>query len=83
MESNHRDLPCDAVATGQALMAIGRVGGSPEAVRRAWSYLAATQQVDGSWAVHTRNPNTKSDRVISYFGTAWATLGLLETLSAR
>jgi hypothetical protein len=81
--SQTKDLPCDAVATGQALMAIGAVGGSPEMVRLAWNYLASTQQPDGSWAVHTRNPNTKSDNVISYFGTAWATLGLLETLPKR
>ena len=73
-------MPCDAVATGQALYALGITGAAVEVVERARKFLAATQQDDGSWAVHTRHENVKNDRVITYFGTAWAVLDLLQTM---
>lgn len=75
------DLATDAVATGQALYALGASGISADDpdVRQAWGYLASTQQDDGSWQLHSRNPNAKGF-VISYFGTGWATLGLIKTL---
>jgi hypothetical protein len=74
-------LATDALATGQALYALNAAGAGPDdsAVRRACRFLTTTQQQDGSWLVHTRNPNSH-DPVISYYGTAWAILGLLRTL---
>lgn len=73
----------DALATGQALYALGTAGagGDDPAVRRGWYYLAAAQQKDGSWLVQSRNPNAHPP-VISYFATDWATLGLVRTLPA-
>jgi len=79
--SQTNDLPTDAVATGQALYALGTAGISTDdpAIRRAVKFLAAGQQQDGSWQMKSRNPNAKGT-VVSYFGTGWATLGLLKTL---
>jgi hypothetical protein len=77
--------PSDAVATGQALYALGTVGtpASDSAVRRAWKFLVETQRDNGSWLVHTRTG--AHDVIISHFGAGWATLGLVRTLpdSAR
>jgi Squalene-hopene cyclase C-terminal domain len=77
-------LSTDALVTGQALYALNAagVGSDDPAVRRACRFLMTTQQHDGSWLVHTRNPNSH-DPVISYYGTAWAVLGLLRTLPPR
>jgi hypothetical protein len=71
----------DALATGQALYALSAAGvpSSDAAVSRAWRFLFSTQQDDGSWLVHTRNPNSH-DPIISFYGTGWATLGLIRTL---
>jgi hypothetical protein len=71
----------DALATGQALYALGAAGvpADDAAVRRARGFLSSTQAEDGSWLVHTRNPNGH-DPIVSYYGTGWATLGLLRTL---
>jgi hypothetical protein len=74
-------LSTDALATGQGLYALGAAGvpSSDTAVGRAWGFFVSTQQEDGSWLVHTRNPNSH-DLIISYYGTGWATLGLIRTL---
>lgn len=74
-------LATDALATGQALYALSAAGvpASDAAIGRAWRFLSSTQQDDGSWLVHTRNPNSH-DLIISYYGTGWATLGLIRTL---
>jgi hypothetical protein len=79
--SQAKERPSDALATGQALYALGTAGTGADdpAVRRAWAYLLAGQRPDGSWRVHSRNP-TMHVRIISYVGTGWATLGLLRTL---
>ncbi|MCE9529421.1 MAG: hypothetical protein K8R36_25510 [Planctomycetales bacterium] len=79
--SQTKELPADALATGQILYSLAAAGASSddEAVRRATAYLAKTQQADGSWLVHTRNKNGH-DPIISYYGTGWATLGLLKSL---
>jgi hypothetical protein len=81
--SQTKDLPADALATGQVLYSLAAAGVTSDdaAVRRATAYLAKTQQADGSWLVHTRNKNGH-DPIISYYGTGWATLGLLRSVPA-
>jgi hypothetical protein len=74
----------DALSTGQSLYALSVAGVLPEdpAIQRAREFLLGSQLKDGSWAV----PGTKAakkDRIeetATYWGTAWAVLGLLETL---
>src|SRR5262249_16950828 len=75
--SQKKGRPADALATGQALYALGAAGASSDdsAVQQAWGFLAAAQRKDGSWLVESRNPNSHPP-VISYFATGWATLGL-------
>jgi hypothetical protein len=75
------DHATDALATGQALYALSAAGvpSDDAGIRRAWGFLSSTQAEDGSWLVHTRNPNGH-DPIISFYGTGWATLGLLRTL---
>ena len=53
-----------------------------DALGRAQPFLVSIQLKDGSWAVKGTKEN-KKDRVeetASYWGAAWATLGLLQTL---
>jgi hypothetical protein len=77
----------DAFATGQALYALGRVGcdGSNPAVMKAWQFLIQTQSADGSWNVPQEAINTRGRKlnVYTYWGAAWATIGMLETLPDR
>jgi hypothetical protein len=73
----------DALATGLSLYALSIVKPSNDlAIRRANRFLLNTQQQDGSWIVPTTL--TKSKRaecgVPTYWGTAWATIGLLRSL---
>ena len=57
---------------------------------RAVSFLAATQREDGSWPMTSRDhPGIESTRKpirnpvpITYFGSAWATLGLVRSVPA-
>jgi hypothetical protein len=83
--------PSDAFATGQSLYALGLAGNGDEAaaVERAGKFLVAAQQPNGSWLVPSTafHPSSgrperdkKTDEVYTYWGTAWATLGLLHTL---
>ena len=85
--SQTKDLASDAYATGQALYALSFAGvknDRPE-VQRAVSYLAATQENDGSWPMTPRNHpgvETTANPVrwpvpIKHFGSAWAMLGLV------
>jgi hypothetical protein len=75
------DAPSDAVATGQALYALGTVGTPADdpAVQKARKFLVGTQHEDGSWLVHTRVKGGH-DVIISHFGSGWAVLGLVSTL---
>jgi hypothetical protein len=83
----------DAFATGQSLYALSLAGlsGDHPAIQRAQSFLLRTQHEDGSWSVSTRaihNQEASNDRlkrtdaVYQYWGTGWATIGLLQTLPA-
>jgi hypothetical protein len=74
----------DAFATGQALHALGRTGrdGADPAVSRAWQFLIQTQTADGSWDVPQEAINTRVRKlnVYTFWGAAWATIGMLQTL---
>ncbi len=76
--------PSDALATGQALYALASAGEPLDgpAIRRARLFLLESQQDDGSWSVKTRSPKGE-DEIISYYGTGWATLGLIRSLPER
>ena len=49
------------------------------AVERAQAFLLKTQLPDGSWWVVSREKGRKS-LASSFYGSAWATLGLIRTL---
>jgi hypothetical protein len=78
-----------AHTTGECLYCLGEMGfgESDPAVRRAWKYLVATQQAAGSWQCRTRETFSTKPELIratsTHWGTAWATIGLLHTLTAR
>ncbi|MHB1560047.1 MAG: hypothetical protein ACYC61_21555, partial [Isosphaeraceae bacterium] len=79
------ELPSDAYATGQALYFLSLAGVERDRaeVRKGVAYLIATQKPDGSWPMTSRaQPGAKpfkSPVPITYFGSAWATLGLLRS----
>jgi len=79
----------DPFTTGLAIYVLSRVGGSdPAVIANARKYLLNSQQADGSWLTQSRNISNTTvperlaarDEIYHYWGTAWATLGLLETL---
>jgi N-acyl-D-amino-acid deacylase len=77
------DAPSDAFATGQTIYFLGQAGvqtDRPE-LRRAVEFLVKTQKEDGSWPMKRRgHPGvTPGDNVVPiiYFGSAWATMGLM------
>jgi len=77
----------DALSTGQVLYALGRMPDSSarrDRVDRAVAWLVAAQRADGSWEVPSRltsaEPSAGKDRVYTYWGTAWASIGLSRTL---
>jgi hypothetical protein len=83
-------LPSDPMTTGLAMYVLARIA-SPDdmvAVQRARAFLLAAQQPDGSWLSPSRNFTKSSeperlkarDEIYHYWGTAWASIGLLETL---
>jgi len=76
--------PSDALATGMALYALQSSGepATAASITAAQQYLIATQKEDGSWDVHgtKKNAREKIEETASYWGTTWATLGLLQTL---
>jgi hypothetical protein len=78
-----KDLRSDGYATGQALYFLSLVGvkkDRPE-IQRAVAFLVANQKEDGSWPMTSRaHPGAKpmtNPVPITYFGSTWATLGLL------
>jgi squalene-hopene/tetraprenyl-beta-curcumene cyclase len=74
------DDASDAWATGMALYALDLAGAAAPAaaVQSARDFLASTQREDGSWLVEGRL--TGNSDMSSYFGTAWAIIGLSRTL---
>lgn len=79
--------PGDAFGTGLALYALARCESTPapEPIRRAIHFLRATQQGDGSWPVPSTRARDKNKiaATSSYWGTAWAVIGLLEYESRK
>jgi hypothetical protein len=81
-----RDLASDAYATGQALyfLSIAGVKRDRAEIQRAVAFLVATQKKDGAWPMTARgHPGVKPSTnlvPITYFGSAWATLGLLRSV---
>lgn len=75
----------DALGTGLGLYALIRSGVARDdpMVKRAQYFLVESQRNDGSWAVKGTKAK-KQERVQEtavYWGTAWATLGLLSSLA--
>lgn len=76
------DAESDAFATGMAIYALKRIGGSEsqDAILAAEEFLIRTQQPDGSWRV--RSTKAKNQQAVTptatYWGTAWAIIGLLQ-----
>jgi Ca2+-binding EF-hand superfamily protein len=81
-----KNLPSDAFATGQALYFLSLAGVKPDRaeIQRSVAFLIATQKEDGSWPMTSRaHPGAtpmKNPVPITYFGSAWATLGLLRSV---
>jgi len=75
----------DALATGQVLYALTVLGkpNNDPAIKRAWKFLVTTQQANGSWQVKGTKENAKNNiqPTSSYWGTAWATIGLSTSLA--
>jgi hypothetical protein len=81
-----KGLASDAYATGQALyfLSLAGVKNDRTEIQRAVSFLVATQRKDGSWPMTSRaHPGAKpftNPVPITYFGSAWATLGLMRSV---
>jgi squalene-hopene/tetraprenyl-beta-curcumene cyclase len=84
--SQLKGLPSDAYATGQALYVLSMAGVKNDRaeIRRAVAFLVDSQKDDGSWPMSRRGhpgvtPGPFSVPII-YFGSAWATLGLMRSV---
>jgi squalene-hopene cyclase-like protein len=86
--SQTKDMSSDAYATGQALYALSfaDVKNDRLEIQRAISFLAASQRDEGSWPMISRgHPGVEpytNPVPITYFGSAWATLGLARSVPA-
>ncbi len=85
-----KGVPSDSLTTGLVIYVLAKVqSGDDSAVfRDARKFLLTSHQPDGSWLTPSKNI-TKSteperlkarDEIYHYWGTAWAAIGLLETL---
>jgi hypothetical protein len=85
--SQTKTMKSDAFATGLSLYVLSgqKAEGVEKAIRRAQAFLSRTQQSDGSWLMASRaaEPSgagpARDLGPIRYFGTAWATIGLLHS----
>jgi squalene-hopene/tetraprenyl-beta-curcumene cyclase len=84
--SQLKALPSDAYATGQALYVLSMAGVTNDRaeIRRGVAFLVDSQKDDGSWPMNRRGhpgvtPGPFSVPII-YFGSAWATLGLMRSV---
>jgi len=85
-----KGVPSDALTTGLAIYVLAKVraGDDSSVFRDARKWLLASQQSDGSWLTPATNFTTSTDperlivrdEIYHYWGTAWAVIGLLETL---
>lgn len=87
--SQLKELPSDAYATGQALYVLGLAGVKNDhaAIARGVAFLVANQQENGAWPMKSRaHPGAEpytNPVPITYFGSAWATLGLMRSAPAK
>jgi len=85
-----KGVPSDALTTGLAIYVLAKVraGDDSSVFRDARKWLLTSQQSDGSWLTPAKNFTNSTDperlkvrdEIYHYWGTAWATIGLLETL---
>jgi len=85
-----KGVPSDALTTGLAIYVLAKVRAADDSsfFRDARKWLLASQQADGSWLTPSKNFTKPADpermkirdEIYHYWGTAWATIGLLETL---
>jgi squalene-hopene/tetraprenyl-beta-curcumene cyclase len=85
--SQTKEMKSDAFATGLSLYALSARSGPrvAAAMGRGQAFLVKNQNSDGSWPMTSRpaepsGPGPARDlRPIKYFGTAWATIGLVRS----
>jgi hypothetical protein len=87
-----KGVPSDPFTTGLAMYVLANVcaGEAVAEIQSARSFLLTSQQPDGSWHTpskyisDTTDPERLNarDEIYHYWGTAWATLGLLESLAS-
>ncbi len=85
-----KGVPSDAFTTGLVIYVLAKVRAGDDAsiFRDARNWLLASQQSDGSWLTPAKNFTNSTDPerlrvrddIYHYWGTAWAVIGLLETL---
>jgi hypothetical protein len=81
-----KDVASDAYATGQVLYALNVAGVKSDRaeVKRGVTFLVTTQKDDGSWPMAPRShpgaEPAKNTVPITYFGSAWGTLGLMRSV---
>jgi hypothetical protein len=77
----------DALGTGMALYALSNANpaASDDSITKAVQFLTATQEPDGSWKVRGTKTGKKDsiEETATYWGTAWAAIGLLQSIPAR
>ena len=86
-----KGVPSDAFTTGLAVYVLANVCAvdAEAEIQSARSFLLTSQQPDGSWHTPSKNISDTTDperlkardEIYHYWGTAWATLGLLESLA--